>query len=54
MDFNFDKVLTTITFAGIIGLLILNASGTVKVVNALSSATTSYVGAVQGSGKASG
>lgn len=49
---SFDKILSIITMAGIIGLLILNADGTVKVVDALSSATTSYVGAVQGTKKA--
>lgn len=50
---NFDRILSIVTMAGIIGLLILNADKTVKVVDAVSSATTSYVGAVQG-GKASG
>ena len=45
---NFDKTLSIITVAGIIGLLILNYQGTVAVAETVSKGTVDYVKAVQG------
>lgn len=45
---NFDKTLSIITVAAIVGLLILNYQGTVQVAQAVSSGTVDYIKAVQG------
>ena len=44
-----ERFLTIITGAAIAGLLILNASGTASVINALGGQAVGYVKAVQGS-----
>jgi hypothetical protein len=45
---NFNVILSTLTVAGLIGLLIANPSATVQVFNALGSNANNYVKTVQG------
>lgn len=45
---NFDKWLSVITTAGVVGLLILNARNTAEVFNAAGGNIVNYVKAVQG------
>lgn len=49
-----DRLLSILTWAGIAGLLILNADGAVKVINAIGGFATSYVTTVQGRPAAAG
>lgn len=43
-----DRLLTILTWAGIAGLIILNADNAVKVFNSVGGFTTDYVKTVQG------
>lgn len=45
---NLNAILTTITGAAIIGLLILNAAGTATVIEAIGGNTVKYIAAIQG------
>jgi hypothetical protein len=45
---NFDRILSILTFAGVAGLVILNANGASEIIKALSGAANSYVATVQG------
>ncbi len=47
---NLDRWFTIATYAGIVGLIILNASNSVSVLKGASQAINSYVGTVQGRG----
>jgi hypothetical protein len=45
---NFDRTLTTITSAALIGLFVLHFEGTAKLIQAIATGTTQYIGAIQG------
>jgi hypothetical protein len=45
---NFNAILSTITVAALVGLLIMNPSATAQVFNSLGSNAVNYVQAVQG------
>jgi hypothetical protein len=45
---DFNKILSTLTVAGLIGLVILNPTGSAKLFSTLGGVATSYVSTVQG------
>jgi len=46
----FDRILSMITTAAVIGLIILNYKGSTAVIQATSAATVDYISAIQGRG----
>lgn len=46
----FDRILSMVTTAAIIGLIVLNYKGSTQVIQATSAATVDYISAIQGRG----
>lgn len=46
----FDKILSTVTAAALVGLVVLNWQGSTKLVQSIAGATVDYVSAIQGRG----
>jgi hypothetical protein len=47
---NFDRTLSTITTAALVGLVVLNWQGSTKVIQSIAGAVVDYVSSIQGRG----